>query len=101
LVWADGHPEYGGLHTDFRLDKEGEEIVLSAADGTTVIDYVSFGPQVGDWSRGRYPDGMGGMSNSVAFIGMFPTPGMRNVPEACAGLAVVCALLCAARRSNR
>jgi len=59
LVWADRQPEQNGfnddLHADFKLSKDGEEILMSS-DGV-MVDYVSFGPQQTDISIGRYPDG--------------------------------------------
>lgn len=59
LCWADGEPEQNmpqrpDLHVSFKLDKEGEAIVLSAPDGTR-IDAIEFGPQAPDLSEGRVP----------------------------------------------
>ena len=61
LVWADEQTNQNvaanaDLHADFKLTKSGTQIVLSAPDGT-VVDQVSFGPQLPDVSQGRYPDG--------------------------------------------
>jgi hypothetical protein len=58
LVWADGKITNGtpDLHVNFNLDKDGESIGLYGADGRP-IDYVTFGLQAGDVSRGRFPDG--------------------------------------------
>lgn len=37
IVWAsDKHPASSGLHTNFKIGKEGEPIILSAPDGTLV-----------------------------------------------------------------
>lgn len=44
------------LHTNFKLDKDGEYIGLYAPDGTE-IDSLSFPEQMRDLSYGRQPDG--------------------------------------------
>lgn len=74
LLWADGTPEQGVLHTNFKLSASGEAIGLFAPDGVTVIDTLTFGQQVTDISFGRYPDGS---SNIILFN--TPTPGASNV----------------------
>jgi len=57
LLYADGDPEQGAAHLDFKLGASGEEIGLFAADGVTTIDSYTFGPQTTDISEGRCPDG--------------------------------------------
>lgn len=56
LVWADGETDDGGLHADFKLDADGEEVGLFDIDGQTGVDSVVFGVQTRDVSYGRYPD---------------------------------------------
>lgn len=56
LVWADGNFRLGGVHTNFKLDSDGETIALFAADGS-LVDSVTFGRQVQDGSYGRTTDG--------------------------------------------
>ncbi|NQT03753.1 MAG: lamin tail domain-containing protein [Planctomycetes bacterium] len=56
LVWADGDTTDPGLHANFKLNADGEEIGLFDADGTTLIDSITFGEQTGDVSYGRFPD---------------------------------------------
>jgi Lamin Tail Domain/CotH kinase protein/Putative Ig domain/PA14 domain/Carbohydrate binding domain len=61
LVWADGEtgqnsPARTDIHASFSLAKGGEAIALFAPDGT-VIDAVTFGPQITDVSQGRFEDG--------------------------------------------
>jgi len=73
LVWADGDITAPGLHTNFKLDADGEELDLIATDGTTVIDGIEFGEQVVDVSYGRYPDGDPNLRYMAA-----PTPGQAN-----------------------
>ncbi len=56
LIWADGDIGDTGLHANFKLDADGEEICLFDSDGTTLIDSVTFSAQTTDISYGRYPD---------------------------------------------
>jgi len=74
LIWADGDTASTGLHASFRLEAAGEEVVLVASDGTTVIDSLSFDQQRADVSYGRYPDG----GPDLRFMAV-PTPGAANV----------------------
>jgi hypothetical protein len=76
LLWADGQPEQGALHCNFRLNRAGEQIGLiqiSETD-TIIIDSVTFGEQTQDVSYGRYPDGS---SNWAYFEN--PTPLDSNI----------------------
>ena len=74
LIWADGDTADPGLHASFKLDDDGEDIGLFAADGTTLIDGFSFGKQSVDVSYGRYPDG----DPNLQFLPSI-TPGAANV----------------------
>jgi hypothetical protein len=78
LVWADDELEQNAtnradLHVKFKLDQDGEAIVLSAQDGT-VIDAIVFGPQTNNVSQGRYPDGAGQW-----YFMPTPTPRLPNM----------------------
>jgi CotH kinase protein/Lamin Tail Domain/Fn3 associated len=57
LIWASGAVERGVKHTNFSLSASGEDIVLVAPDGKTIIDSFSFGKQRADVSYGRIPNG--------------------------------------------
>ncbi len=59
VLFADKIPEAGVLHVNIKLSGNGEQIGLTASDGTTIIDSVSFGAQEADISMGRIPDGIG------------------------------------------
>lgn len=59
LIWLDGQDEQGPFHAGFRLDGDGEFLALTAPDGITVMDSLSFGPQENDVSLARIPDGTG------------------------------------------
>lgn len=63
LVWADSESSQNNtgstdLHVNFALNKNGEAIGLFGADGT-LVDAVTFGPQITDAAEGRSPDGSG------------------------------------------
>ena len=74
LIWADADVQDEGLHTNFQLQADGEEIALFDVDGTTLLDSVAFEKQTTDISFGRYPDGTG----EFRLMGE-PTPGAANV----------------------
>lgn len=57
LVWADEDGSQGPLHANFKLAASGEELHLFDTDGVTLLDSVTFGPQVADISTGRLDDG--------------------------------------------
>ncbi len=59
VLFADKIPVAGVLHVNIKLSGDGEQIGLTASDGTTIIDSVSFGPQETDISMGRIPNGVG------------------------------------------
>lgn len=70
VFWADGQPEQGPLHTNFKLDGDGGRLALYA--GRELVDEVYYGPQTVDRPWGRYPDSYGGWRP------VLPTPGRPN-----------------------
>jgi len=56
LIWADNNTSDAGLHTNFKLDANGEQIGLFDKDGQTLIDSVIYSGQMADISYGRYQD---------------------------------------------
>lgn len=77
LVWADGQPAQGPMHTPYKLDKDGEEIGIfnNQASGYAQIDAIIYTSQSTDISMGRVIDG--------AFewkLFSNPTPGSSNSP---------------------
>jgi len=79
LVWADGEATQNtsnrvDLHANFNLRAGGEFIGLYGADGSSVIDEVTFFQQTNNVSQGRWPDG----AINKYFMTM-PTPKAANV----------------------
>ncbi len=73
LFWADGETAQGSTHANFKLSADGEAAGLTASDGKTVIDSVTFGAQGLDVAYGRYPNATG------SFMRLSPaTPGAKN-----------------------
>ena len=56
LIWADNDTGDPGLHANFKLNADSEEIGLFDNDGQTLIDSVIYQIQTTDISYGRYPD---------------------------------------------
>jgi hypothetical protein len=73
LIWADNEDTEGDLHTNFALSAGGEDVVLTAPDGTTIVDSYTFGAQTSDVSEGRQTDG-----NATWVFFTTPTPNATN-----------------------
>jgi hypothetical protein len=73
LIWADEDTDDDGLHANFKLDAEGEEVALFDSDGAVLIDNIIFGNQTTDISFGRYPDA----DDAQRFFGV-PSPAAQN-----------------------
>ncbi|MEA1972170.1 MAG: lamin tail domain-containing protein [Candidatus Cloacimonadota bacterium] len=74
IVWADKDPEQGILHLDdVKLSGGGEQVGLTAADGVTILDSLTYGEQEADISFGRLPNG--GIDWQLFEV---PTPGASN-----------------------
>ena len=74
LIWFDNQAIQGVLHATMKLGASGEMVVLTAPDGMTVLDSVSFGAQLSDISVGRWPNGTGSFVTMSA-----ATPSIANV----------------------
>ncbi|MDZ7317000.1 MAG: lamin tail domain-containing protein, partial [candidate division KSB1 bacterium] len=61
LLWADGQPEQGACHLNFKLSARGEKVALVKINRTSVsfVDSVTFASMAKDASWGRFPDGDG------------------------------------------
>ncbi len=62
IFWADNETTQGENHLNFKLSSSGESVVLTATDGTTTIDAVSFPALITDYGYGRLPDGSNNLS---------------------------------------
>ncbi len=75
LFLADEDPEQGQVHTNFKLNKDGERIALYGAEGTVIIDELDFNDMPSGASVGRFPDGKG----SLETVMYCPTPDATNI----------------------
>ena len=71
---ADGSPDKGADHVNFKLSAGGEVIGLYRSDGATPLDLVTFGPQDSGTSEGRLPDG----GPTIVRFPRSPSPGSLN-----------------------
>jgi len=100
IIWVDDDPEQGDFHTNFKLNKGGEEIAIydSEVSGFAEIDAYDYGQQETDISEGRdpdagddwifYPDATPGLSNALSsavsltiskdFFVVYPNPVKGN-----------------------
>jgi hypothetical protein len=75
IFWADGQPEQGIRHLNFKLDRAGEQVglVQPLETGYGFIDSLTFPAQSPNRSYGRFPDG----SSTWHFFN-HPTPQAGN-----------------------
>jgi len=76
-IVADGNPDAGADHVNFRLSAAGDAILLHDALGH-LIDGVRFGPQAENVSEGRLPDG----AATLATFSNRASPGAANDTDA-------------------
>ena len=73
VVICDDDPAVSLVHANFKLSTGGEVVGLFDTDGTTLLDFIHWGPQVKNVSFGRYADGKAYFEPLGA-----PTPGNPN-----------------------
>ncbi len=73
VLYADGEPEQGPRHTNFKLSAGGEPLGLYGAEGKVRIDRIQIPALQPDVSYARHPDGAGPWS-----VQSCVTPGGRN-----------------------
>lgn len=75
IVYASGRDEVvdgqGGIHADWRLNADGESLLLSGPDGTVLDQVLDYPPQGEDLAYGRDMQGQLGFQD--------PTPGALNL----------------------
>jgi hypothetical protein len=76
IFWADKDSVQGEMHTNFKLDKDGEQIGIYYQSGTKYLplDFVVFENQLEDVSFGKFPNGTGPF-----YIMQNPTPEDTNI----------------------
>jgi len=73
VLYADGSTNLGANHLGFKLSSDPGVIIFFDADGTTILDSVSYRPQYRDVSCGRFPAAAGQWMYMPEF-----TPGEPN-----------------------
>lgn len=73
IIWADKDEDQEGLHADFKLNRDGDFIMLT--EGTDVIDSLTFGFQENNLTYSRIPNGTGD------YLIKDPTFGYNNEQE--------------------
>lgn len=81
IVWCDGQPAQGPLHTSYKLSSTGEEVGIYNPDSTT-MDYVKYGDTPSNIGIGRYPNGTG------PFHVLIPTFNYENTNSVEPGLVI-------------
>lgn len=81
VVFASGKNRKDTYHTGFKIDKDGEPILLTKANGV-LADYVTPSSIPTDISWGRQPDGTANW-----FYFQYPTPGLPNDEHAYTGMS--------------
>lgn len=71
IVWADGDSLQAGLHTNYKLSAEGENVVLVSPD-EEIIDLVEYPATTIEQSWARIPNGTG------SFVWTVPTFNQEN-----------------------
>ena len=83
IIWCDGEPEQGPLHTSFKLSAGGEEIALydSEEHGNTRLSGFHFGLQNTDISVGLVPGVTVGIPAPGKTISVYSEPEYLSVPS--------------------
>jgi hypothetical protein len=82
VVWADNQANQNSgarsnLHVNFKLSGSSGSIVLTAPDGLTTVDSVTYGPQTDNIGEGRYSDG----ASTRYFMSLFATNSTPSAPN--------------------
>lgn len=76
-IWCDDEANEGPLHASFKLDKNGEYVLLTGtqANGYPLLDGYRFGDQKADRAYGRMPD-----AGAETWYLYTPTPNAQALP---------------------
>jgi len=78
-LWADGEIEEGPDHLSFKLEKDGESVILTNPDGSTIIDQKNFDYQMTNISYGRDSQSNNWVYFTNPTIGYENTSGLEGV----------------------
>ena len=73
IIWCDKKDPVSQLHASFKLEKEGDELMLTAADKSWT-DHFTYAAHTSDQTVGRYPDG-----SSQVYVMNVPTIAKANI----------------------
>ena len=73
VIWCDKLNPVSQVHADFKLDADGGDVILTAADESW-CDQITYALHQGDQTVGRYPDG-----NADVFVMNIPTIAKPNI----------------------
>jgi hypothetical protein len=73
IIWCDKLSDVSQLHTTFKLEADGDELILTSADGSW-HDYFTYPAMTGNQSAGRYPDG-----SNTSYLMDHPTIAKSNI----------------------
>jgi hypothetical protein len=73
LLWADDSDEQGVLHTNFKLSRSGEQVVVFGYDSKEIIDSITYNEVPRNFTFGRIADGIQNWGELVQ-----PTPNRSN-----------------------
>ncbi len=71
IIWADRDVHQQGIHSNFKIDKDGGELIMTFED-LTQIQYIDYSEQTLNLSASRIPNGIG------EFVIQNPTFGFNN-----------------------
>jgi hypothetical protein len=74
VIWCDEDQEQGDLHTNFKISADGEYLAITAPDGFSIIDSITFGPIGTDSVLACIPDGTENWYKTA-----LSTPGRSNL----------------------
>ena len=82
VIWADNDTLESGIHSNFKLSSTGERLILSYANGN-VLDSITFGAQISDFSFLRCPNGTGNfIISDASFSGFNCIQGLNEENQA-------------------